>query len=111
MSTTRVVSTAQPDGNVQCVLTVPFQVLDRVNNAERTFGEQEGAAMRDRLLEALAAMVIASLDEFRMGPIFQSASQDRRIDEERAQQKRITPEQAGELGGDDAPLDFGDRVR
>lgn len=97
---------------ITCTLTAPMEILDRVNRAEETLGEQMGAAMRDRLLQALAAMVIASLDEYRMGPFMQARAQDQKIEEQRENnaQKRVHREELHELGGDDAPLDFGSRI-
>lgn len=41
-----------------------------MNALEDQHGEQEGATRRNRLLEALAAMVIQSLDEFRGSDMF-----------------------------------------
>lgn len=98
--------------NVIVTLNCPVAVLDRVNNAETLLGEQRAAQMRDRLLEAIAAMVIASLDEFRMGPIFQSSADERRLEAER--QDRLGREAEDEpRPGDDgeAPMEFGGRVK
>lgn len=58
------------EGNVITSLYVPRAVVDRLNAFEDTMGEQKGAEMRDRLLSALAAMVIQSLDEFRVSDMF-----------------------------------------
>jgi hypothetical protein len=96
-------------GTIQCVLTFPVEILDRVNRAEQTLGEQLGAVMRDRLLSALAAMVIASIDEYRMGPIFSAQSDDRRIEAEK--QDIIASGEVPEIGTGDEPLDFGGRVK
>ena len=114
MSNLRCTSEMAPDrSKVLVTHECPIEILDRVNNAEAVLGdEQEGARMRDRLLQAIAAMVIASLDEFRMGPIFQSASDDRRLEAER--QSRLGREAADEpRPGDDgeSPLEFGSRVK
>lgn len=69
MSQIRCVSTRKGD-QVTTALYVPAEVLDRLNNAEDILGEQEGATMRDRTLQVLAAMVIQSIDEFRQGDLF-----------------------------------------
>jgi hypothetical protein len=100
---------AVPATEVTCTLTCPVEILERIQHAEEALGEQQGAIMRDRLLQALAAMVIASIDEFRMGPIFVSLDDDRRIEAERQRiLKRGTPPDIG-LG--DEPLDFGGKVK
>jgi hypothetical protein len=109
VSTLRVVSSGLPDGNVQTVLTCPHEILERINNAEETLGEQRGALMRDKLLQAVAAMVIQSLDEFRSGPIFSSQMDDLRIAREREEIKqRGGPP---DIGTGEEPLEFGGRVK
>lgn len=108
----RVTSQMTDPEKVIVTLECPVEVLDRINNAEPLLGEQRAAKMRDNLLEAIAAMVIASLDEFRMGPIFQSGADDRRLAKER--QDRLGREAEDEpRPGDDgqAPLEFGNRVK
>lgn len=72
VSQIRCVSVTDAGGNVHTTLSVPREVLDRVNSFEDVYGEQEGAVRRDRLLSALAAMVIQSLDEFRTTDIFKT---------------------------------------
>lgn len=106
---TQALDTGAMVGEIECRLTLPVEILDRINRAENVLGEQMGAVMRDRLLQALAAMVIASIDEYRMGPLFSAQSQDREIERER--QEIIKSGVPPEIGTGDEPLDFGGRVQ
>jgi hypothetical protein len=63
------VTQADEEGNVHCTLSLPREVFDRMKGYEDQYGEQEGAKRRDRLLEALAAMVIGSIDNYRTSEI------------------------------------------
>ena len=96
-------------GFVVCTMTVSPEILDRANLAVELIGEERGAEVRDRLLSALAAMVIQSIDEFRKGPIFTATADDRRI--EREKQEIIRRGGPPEIGTGEEPLDFGGRVR
>ena len=96
-------------GIVTTTMLISPEVLDRINGAEGQFGEQRGAEIRDKLLTALAAMVIQSIDEFRAGPIFTSAADDRRIEADR--QRILKSGQKPEIGTGEEPLDFGGRVK
>lgn len=69
MSIIRCVTVHDAEGNVHSTLSMPRVVVDRMNECEDEFGEQEGAKRRDRLLSALAAMVIQSIDSFRVSEI------------------------------------------
>lgn len=73
MSQIRCVSITDASGNVFCTLSMPREVVDRMNSFEDAYGEQAGAQRRDHLLSALAAMVIQSLDEFRTTDIFKTS--------------------------------------
>lgn len=69
MSEIRAVTVCDEQGNVHTTLSLPREVLTRL--AEREVkDEQDGAKYRDRLLQALASMVIQSIDEFRTTDIF-----------------------------------------
>lgn len=96
-------------GDIVTTLRMPAEVLDRINNAEDQLGEQEGAVMRDKLLQALAAMVIASVDGFRSDFGYSIGAQERKI---RADHERIKA-QGGppQIGLGDEPLQFGSRVQ
>lgn len=59
------VSQRDEAGNAHCTLSLPQELLDRLNTAEDRLGEQEGAAYRDKVLTVLAGMVIQSIDAFR----------------------------------------------
>lgn len=69
MSNIRCVTVHDAEGNVHSTLSMPHTVIERMNAWEDEFGEQEGAKRRDRLLSALAAMVIQSIDAFRTSEI------------------------------------------
>lgn len=110
MSRLLCVTQLQDPETVVTTMQIPVGILDRINNAEETFGEQEGSAMRDRLLQAIAAMVIQSIDSFRVSPIYAAAAQDRQIEAERQELLLKPPEPPVGDDTDPPPLEFGSRV-
>lgn len=72
MSQIRCVSICDSEGNTHTTLSMPRDVLEKLNGRIDSIDEQAGTKIRDRLLEVLAAMVIQSLDEFRQSDMFKT---------------------------------------
>lgn len=74
MSQIHAVTQRDEAGNAHCTLSLPQELLDRLNSAEDRLGEQSGAQYRDRVLQVLAAMVISSIDSFRVSDLSTTVS-------------------------------------